>query len=88
MPLDHSEEEISESENVKGVRELVKIELAGKKLVKMGLVGKNLVNIDLSSNILPMSRRRKVRRKQRIGALRRTQVASCTFFAQILSIYF
>ena len=76
MPLDHSEEEISVSENVKMVRELVKMGLAGKKLVKMGLVGKNLVNIDLSSNILPMSRRRKVRRKQRIGAARRTQVAS------------
>ena len=66
MPLDHSEEEISKSENVKGVRELV----------KMGLMGKKLVNIDLSSNILPMSRRRKVRRKQRIGSVRRTQVAS------------
>ena len=66
VPLDHSEEEISESENVKGVRELV----------KMGLMGKKLVNIDLSSNILPMSRRRKVRRKQRIGSVRRTQVAS------------
>ena len=76
MPLDHSEEEISESENVKGVRELVKIELAGKKLVKMGLVGKKVVNIDLSGNILPMPRRRKVRKKQRIGAVRRTQVAS------------
>ena len=66
MPLDHSEEEISKSKNVKGVRELV----------KMGLMGKKLVNIDLSSNILPMSRRRKVRRKQRIGSVRRTQVAS------------
>ena len=52
--------------NVKGVRELV----------KTGLMGKKLVNIDLSSNILPMSRRRKVRRKQRIGSVRRTQVAS------------
>ena len=86
MPLDHSEEEISESENVKGVRELVKMGLAGKKLVKPGLagkklekpglVGKKLVNIGLCSNILHMSRRRKVRRKQRIGAVRRTQVAS------------
>ena len=76
MPLDHSEEEISESENVKGVRELFKMGLTGKKLVKMGLMGKKLVNIDLSSNILPMSRRRKVRRKQRIGSVRRTQVAS------------
>ena len=76
MPLDHSEEEISESENVKRVRELVKMGLADEKLVKMGLVGKKLVNIGLSSNILSMSRRRKVRRKQRIGSVRRTQVAS------------
>ena len=64
MPLERREEATGVfGENVNGVMRLLKTDKEVGKSKSNGL-----------SNILPKSRRRKVRRRQRIGAARRMQV--------------